>query len=92
MFNYLYLGMPATESPRQLFLYLYQQLQKDRFIKKRIDKMLSYGEKRLASLPTKMEEKLLVMKESDVIAIIPFMHQLLSQKLILDFDLMLFNE
>ena len=89
MFNYLYLGMPATESPRQLFLYLYQQLKQDEVIKKRIEKMISYGEK---SLPMKIEDKVLIMKESDVIAIIQFMHQLLTQKAIVDFDINLLNE
>ena len=91
-FNYLYLGMTEHESNRQLFLYLYQQLKQDRFFKKRIDKMLSYGEKRHASFPMRMEDKLLVMKESNVIAIIQFMQKLFKKEFIVDYDLKLFNE
>ena len=54
--------------------------------------MISYRENKLAMLPMKMEDKLLVMKESNVIAIIQFMQEMLSQKVIVDFDLKLLNE
>ena len=92
MLNYLYLGMTSIESNRQLFLYLYQQLKQDELIKKRIQKMISYREKRLANVEMKMEDKLLVMKESNVIAIIQFMQKLFKKEFIVDYDLKLFNE
>ena len=92
MLNYSYLGMTATEIYRQLFLHLHQQLEQDEVFKKMIHEMISYREKKLATLPMQMEEKLLVMKESNVIAIIQFMQKMLSQKVILDFDLKLLNE
>ena len=92
MLNYLYLGMTPIESSRQLFLYLYQQLKQDELIKKRIQKMISYREKRLANVEMKMEDKLLVMKESNVIAIIQFMQKLFKKEFIVDYDLKLFNE
>ena len=92
MLNYLYLGMTPIESNQQLFLYLYQQLKQDELIKKRIQKMISYREKRLANVETKMEDKLLVMKESNVIAIIQFMQKLFKKEFIVDYDLKLFNE
>ena len=84
--------MIATESKRQLFLHLHQQLEQDEVFKKRIQEMISYRENKLAMLPMKMEDKLLVMKESNVIAIIQFMQKMLSQKVIVDFDLKLLNE
>ena len=92
MLNYLYLGMTPIESNRQLFLYLYQQLKQDELIKKRIQKMISYREKRLANVEMKMEDKLLVMREANVIAIIQFMQKLFKKEFIVDYDLKLFNE
>ena len=84
--------MIATESKRQLFLHLHQQLEQDEVFKKRIQEMISYRENKLAMLPMKMEDKLLVMKESNVIAIIQFIQKMLSQKVLVDFDLKLLNE
>ena len=68
------------ESPREKFLELYQQLQQNVNIRKRIEKMISYREKKLADVELAMEVKVSIMKESNVRAINQFMQKQLQKE------------
>ena len=68
------------ESPREKFLELYQQLQQNVNIRKRIEKMISYREKKLADVELAMEVKVSIMKESNVRAINQFMKKQLQKE------------
>ena len=68
------------ESPREKFLELYQQLQQNVKIRKRIEKMISYREKKLADVELAMEVKVSIMKESNVRAINQFMKKQLQKE------------
>merc|ERR1712243_368510 len=68
------------ESPREKFLELYQQLQQNVNIRKRIEKMISYREKKLAGVELAIEVKVSIMKESNVRAINQFMKKQLQKE------------
>ena len=68
------------EIPREKFLELYQQLQQNVNIRKRIEKMISYREKKLADVELAMEVKVSIMKESNVRAINQFMRKQLQKE------------
>ena len=68
------------ESPREKFLELYQQLHQNVNIRKRIEKMISYREKKLADVELAMEVKVSIMKESNVRAINQFMKKQLQKE------------
>merc|ERR1711955_130257 len=68
------------ESSREKFLELYQQLQQNVNIRKRIEKMISYREKKIADVELAMEVKVSIMKESNVRAINQFMKKQLQKE------------
>ena len=68
------------ESPKEKFLELYQQLHQNVNIRKRIEKMISYREKKLADVELAMEVKVSIMKESNVRAINQFMKKQLQKE------------
>ena len=68
------------ENPREKFMELYQQLQQNERIRKRIQKMISYRERKLADAEMPMEIKISIMKEANIQAINQFMQKQLKKE------------
>ena len=64
-----------TRDDREIFMELYERLEDDDEIMRRVQQMISYREKKLALVQMKMEEKIQFMKETNVISIIKFMQK-----------------
>ena len=84
--------MSPVEEQQKLFLWLYQRLRNKKETGQRIQKMLSYREKKMNIHHLPMEENILLMKKSTVIAINQLMIKMLKIKSIRDFDLNLFDK
>ena len=75
---------------QDLFQELYHQLMNNDLISEKIQRMISYREGRLYELQVGMEDKVKIMKESNVVFIIQFMQTNLNKeeiKWIVEFDL-----
>ena len=68
------------KNSREKFIELYEQLQHNQKIKLRIEKMLSYRERRLASADMTINDKVSIMKEANVLAINQFMQKQLKKE------------
>ena len=68
------------ENPREKFLELYQQLQQNERIRKRIQKMISYRERKIADAEIPIEIKISIMKEPNIQAINQFMQKQLKKE------------
>ena len=65
---------------KEKFLELYQQLHHNEKIRRRIQKMISYRERKLADAEISMEVKVSIMKESNIQAINQFMQKQLRKE------------
>ena len=83
--------MSPVEEHQKLFQCLYLRLKNKTETGQRIQKMLSYREKKLNIHHLPMEENILLVKKSTVIAINQLMIKMLKIKSIKDFDLNLFD-
>ena len=80
----------TKSNTHNLFLELYHQLMNNDLISEKIQSMISYREGRLYELQMAMEDKVEIMKESNVVSIIQFMQKQLKKeeiKWIVQFDL-----
>ena len=84
--------MPPVEEQQKLFQCLYHRLRNKAETGQRIQKMISYREKKNNMDHLPIEENILLMKKSTVIAINQLMIKMLKIKSIKDFDLNLFDK
>ena len=84
--------MSQVEEQQKLFQCLYHRLRNKAETGERIQKMISYREKKNNMDHLPIEENILLMKKSTVIAINQLMIKMLKIKSIKDFDLNLFDK